>query len=29
MWENNINVVIILENGHRFKDEPWYGNMLS
>ena len=29
MWENSINVVIILENGHRFKDDPWYGNMLS
>lgn len=29
IWRNLINVVIILENGHRFKDDPWYGQMLS
>jgi len=24
-WENSTNVVIILENDHRFKDDPEYG----
>jgi hypothetical protein len=28
-WENSINVVIILENDHRFKDDPEYGWMLK
>ena len=28
-WENSINVVIILENDHRFKDDPEYGRMLK
>jgi hypothetical protein len=27
VWENNINVVIILNNEHRFKDDPRYGQM--
>jgi hypothetical protein len=29
VWENNINVVIILNNDHRFKDDPQYGKMLK
>jgi hypothetical protein len=29
VWENNINVVIILNNEHRFKDDPQYGQMLK
>ncbi len=29
VWENNINVVIILYNEHRFKDDPHYGHMLK
>jgi len=28
-WENCINVIIILDNAHRFKDNPWYGQMLK
>ena len=28
MWENTINCVIFLENGHRFKDDPDYGQIL-
>jgi len=28
-WENSINCVIILENIHRFKDDPEYGEMLT
>jgi hypothetical protein len=28
-WENSINCVIILENIHRFKDDPEYGQMLT
>ncbi len=27
VWENNINVVIILNNEHCFKDDPQYGQM--
>ncbi len=29
VWENNINVVIILNNKHCFKDDPQYGQMLK
>ena len=29
VWENNINAVIILNNEHRFKDDPRYGKMLK
>jgi hypothetical protein len=29
VWENNIIVVIILNNEHRFKDDPQYGQMLK
>jgi hypothetical protein len=29
VWENNINVVLILDNEHRFKDDPQYGQMLK
>ncbi len=29
VWENNINLVIILKNEHRFKDDPQYGQMLK
>ena len=29
VFENNINVVIILNNEHRFKDDPRYGQMLK
>jgi hypothetical protein len=29
VWENNINVVIILNNEHRFKDDPQHGQMLK
>jgi len=29
LWENSINCVIILENIHRFKDDPEYGKMLT
>ena len=29
VWENNINVVIILNNEHRFKDDPQSGQMLK
>ncbi len=29
VWENNINVVIILNNKHRFNDDPQYGHMLK
>ena len=29
LWENSINCVIILENIHRFKDDPEYGEMLT
>jgi hypothetical protein len=28
-WDNNINVVIILDNDHRFKEDPEYGKMLK
>jgi hypothetical protein len=28
-WENSINCAIILENIHRFKDDPEYGQMLT
>ena len=28
-WENCINVIIILDNAHCFKDNPWYGQMLK
>ena len=27
-WENCINVIIILDNAHRFKDDSLYGQML-
>jgi len=29
LWENSINCVIILENRHRFKDDPDYGDLLT
>ena len=29
VWENNINVVIILNHEHCFKDDPQYGQMLK
>ncbi len=29
VWENNINVVIILNKDHCFKDDPQYGKMLK
>jgi hypothetical protein len=29
VWENNINVVIILNNKHCFKHDPQYGQMLK
>ena len=28
MWENAINVAVVLKNSHRFKDDPEYGRML-
>jgi hypothetical protein len=28
-WENCINAVIILDNKHRFKEDPEYGQMLK
>ncbi|KAL7533610.1 hypothetical protein ACHAXR_006767 [Thalassiosira sp. AJA248-18] len=28
-WENSINCVIFLENSHRFKDDPEYGEILG
>ena len=28
-WEHAINVVIILENDHRFRDDPEYGWVLK
>ena len=28
-WENCINAVIILDNEHRFKEDPEYGQMLK
>lgn len=28
LWENSINVAIILQNSHRFKDDPGYGEMM-
>ena len=29
LWDNSINVVLILENDHRFKEDPEYGKMLK
>ncbi len=29
VWDNSINVVIILDNNHRFKEDPEYGKMLK
>ena len=29
LWENSINCVIILENTHRFKDDPEFGELLT
>ncbi len=29
LWDNSINVVIILDNDHRFKEDPEYGIMLK
>ena len=29
LWESSINCVIILENIHRFKDDPEFGEMLT
>ena len=29
LWDNSINVVIILDNDHRFKEDPEYGKMLK
>ena len=28
-WDNCINAIIILDNDHRFKDDPLYGQMLK
>jgi hypothetical protein len=28
-WDSNINVVNILDNDHRFKEDPEYGKMLK
>jgi hypothetical protein len=28
-WDNCINAIIILDNNHRFKDDPLYGQMLK
>ena len=28
LWENAINVAVVLKNSHRFKDDPEYGRML-
>ena len=28
LWENSINVAIVLENSHRFSDDPKYGEVL-
>ena len=28
-WDNWINAIIILENNHRFKEDPQYGQMLK
>ncbi len=28
-WDNNINVVIIWDNNHHFKEDPEYGKMLK
>jgi len=28
-WENCINAIIILNNSHRFKDDPEYGKLLK
>ncbi len=29
LWENSINVAIVLNNSHRFKDDPEYGEILK
>ena len=29
LWENSINVAIVLENSHRFADDPIYGEILK
>ncbi len=29
LWENSINVAIILNNSHRFKDDPEYGRIIK
>jgi hypothetical protein len=29
LWDNSINVVIILDNDHCFKEDPEYGKMLQ
>jgi hypothetical protein len=29
LWESSINVAIILNNSHRFRDDPEYGNILK
>ncbi len=29
LWDNSINVVIILDNNHRFKEDPEYGKFLK
>jgi hypothetical protein len=29
LWDNSINVVIILDNDHCFKEDPEYGKMLK
>jgi hypothetical protein len=29
LWDNSINVVIILDNNHCFKEDPEYGKMLK
>jgi hypothetical protein len=28
-WDQNINAIIILDNKHRFKEDPEYGKMLK
>jgi hypothetical protein len=29
LWENSINVAIVLNNSHRFQDDPEYGEILK
>jgi hypothetical protein len=29
LWENSINVAVVLNNSHRFRDDPEYGEILK